>query len=188
MDVAPQFAAISLSVANSVAAISGALAPIVVGHILEAPHEDMPHWRTVFFLTSVITVVGWIFYAIFASGLRAKEFDATAGEEGTSPGQDGSGLHEAFKTLTPLRMRDTADSACARPSSTADGVWLGPSTLPGESRTPHGSDASAAAAQVAAGIVLQADESDPLLMADAAVAGGGHHPLASGSGVRARIV
>ena len=174
MDVAPQFAAISLSVANSVAAISGALAPIVVGHILESPHEDMLHWRAVFFLTSVITVVGWVFYAIFASGLRAKEFDALEGEDGSPPRRDGRGLHGAMKTLTPPRTRDNAESACALPVSTV-GAWHGPSTLQDVSGAQQGNDTPA---QVAAGIVLPADESDPLLMADAMVSGG----------VRARIV
>ena len=72
LDVAPQYASITLSIANTVASFSGVVAPIVVGHIINPPRDDIGHWQLAFFLSSVITVVGWAVYVWFVSGRLSK--------------------------------------------------------------------------------------------------------------------
>lgn len=72
LDVAPQYASITLAVANSFGALSGIVAPIVVGSIVNPPHDDIEHWREAFVLAAIVSIIGWVPYMIFGTGAYIK--------------------------------------------------------------------------------------------------------------------
>lgn len=75
LDVAPQHASITLAVANSVASLSGVLAPLVVGAIVNPPHDDLAHWRAAFAVSAAVSVCGWAVFLAFGEGARLPELD-----------------------------------------------------------------------------------------------------------------
>ncbi|XP_039248733.2 sialin-like isoform X1 [Styela clava] len=66
IEMAPAFAGIIYSFANTIATSSGFIAPQVAGGLLEL-HQDDPiqGWRSLFWLASVVIYVGCIFFLVF---------------------------------------------------------------------------------------------------------------------------
>ncbi len=52
IDVSPQYSGIILAISNTIATIPGIVAPIVIGDIVAAPHDDAGHWRLVFLIAA----------------------------------------------------------------------------------------------------------------------------------------
>ena len=71
-----QYAAMTLAVANSIAACAGIFVSLAVGRILDGDRQDMAHWRVVFFLSAVVEVCGWAFYMLYGSGRRVQGLSA----------------------------------------------------------------------------------------------------------------
>lgn len=44
--------------------MSGIVAPIVVGALVAAPHNDAAHWQVVFCMAAAINMVGWAVYVV----------------------------------------------------------------------------------------------------------------------------
>jgi len=57
LDLANNYAGTLLGFTNGLANIMGFLAPTIIGYIING-HDDLAHWQTVFFISSVVYVVG----------------------------------------------------------------------------------------------------------------------------------
>jgi len=68
LDIAPQFAGITLGMTNTMATLPGIIAPILVGDLVAPPHNDVSHWREAFLIASGISTFGFLFFYIFAKG------------------------------------------------------------------------------------------------------------------------
>jgi sugar phosphate permease len=68
LDIAPQFAGITLGMTNTMATLPGIIAPILVGDLVAPPHDDIVHWREAFLIASGISTFGFVFFFIFAKG------------------------------------------------------------------------------------------------------------------------
>ena len=55
LDVSPQYSGIILAISNTLATIPGIVAPIAIGDIVAAPHDDVVHWRLVFLIAAGMT-------------------------------------------------------------------------------------------------------------------------------------
>jgi sugar phosphate permease len=68
LDVSPQFAAVILAVSNTVATIPGFVAPILIGDLVNPPHNDVTHWRLVFFIAACFGITSFVSFACSARG------------------------------------------------------------------------------------------------------------------------
>jgi len=57
LDLANNYAGTLLGITNGLANIMGFLSPTIIGYIING-HDDLSHWQTVFFIASVVYVVG----------------------------------------------------------------------------------------------------------------------------------
>ena len=80
MDIVPQYAGLLLGLSNTIATLPGIAAPVIVGALVNPPHNDMPHWRAAFGLSAGISVLGWAVYVALARGTRQPELDVVADE------------------------------------------------------------------------------------------------------------
>lgn len=67
------------------------VSPMVLGHLIEQPHDDLAHWRAAFFLSSTVVLVGWALFAAFGSGARISQLDELDDERGLRGGQRAGG-------------------------------------------------------------------------------------------------
>jgi MFS family permease len=66
LDIAPQYAGVLLGFTNTAATLPGILAPILVGDLVAAPHNDVLHWQYAFLMASGIAAFGWLVFVVFA--------------------------------------------------------------------------------------------------------------------------
>ena len=90
LDIAPQFAGITLGMTNTMATLPGIIAPILVGDLVAPPHNDIVHWREAFLIASGISTFGFVFFFIFAKGeaLPELQIESTASEKNSSEIED----------------------------------------------------------------------------------------------------
>jgi len=81
LDIAPHIAGVLMGVGNTLATVSGIIAPIIVGALVAKPHDDAAHWRIAFALAAGIAVAGFLVFAACARGERQPELDFVLGEE-----------------------------------------------------------------------------------------------------------
>ncbi|XP_015604932.1 sialin isoform X2 [Cephus cinctus] len=68
LDIAPQHASVLMGIGNTFATIPGIVSPLLTGYIVSSGSAE--DWRTVFFISSGVYLVGAIIYGFFASGER----------------------------------------------------------------------------------------------------------------------
>jgi ACS family sodium-dependent inorganic phosphate cotransporter len=79
LDIAPQFAGVLMGITNTFGTMAGIISPQVTGLIVQ--NQDGAEWQIVFYIASVIYIIGAIVYWIWASGevqpwaIAAKEED-----------------------------------------------------------------------------------------------------------------
>jgi len=66
LDLAPAYAGTLLGITNAAANITGFVAPFITG-LLTDGHNDLAHWRTVFFLAAIVYSVGGTIFLIWGS-------------------------------------------------------------------------------------------------------------------------
>ncbi|XP_013195802.1 putative inorganic phosphate cotransporter isoform X2 [Amyelois transitella] len=79
LDLSPRFAGILMSFTNCLANLTGLLAPIVAGYIIEG-RPTQAQWRIVFYIAGGVYIFCATFYNIFGSGQR-QEWDNPAQDE-----------------------------------------------------------------------------------------------------------
>ena len=88
LDIAPHIAGVLMGVGNTLATVSGIIAPIIVGALVAAPHDDAAHWRIAFALAAGIAVAGFLVFAAFGRGELLPELafvDGGSGKHATQP-------------------------------------------------------------------------------------------------------
>jgi MFS family permease len=65
LDIAPHIAGILLGISNTLATIPGIVAPIIVGDLVAAPHDDAAHWRLAFAIAAAVAAAGFAVFAVF---------------------------------------------------------------------------------------------------------------------------
>jgi len=71
IDIASNYAGTLLGLTNCAANIMGFVAPAVTGYIVEG-HSDVPHWRMVFFIASLIYCLGNTVFLVFGTAKEQK--------------------------------------------------------------------------------------------------------------------
>ncbi|KAK2181869.1 hypothetical protein NP493_378g02034 [Ridgeia piscesae] len=66
VDIAPRYAGLLFGISNTAATLPGIIAPYTIGKI--TTNQTQAEWRTVFYLTAAIYVVGWVVYVLLAEG------------------------------------------------------------------------------------------------------------------------
>ncbi|KAK7862498.1 hypothetical protein R5R35_005921 [Gryllus longicercus] len=66
LDIAPQHASVLMGLSNTVATLPGIISPTVTGFLVQ--HHSAEEWKSVFYISSGIYLVGVIVYGLFASG------------------------------------------------------------------------------------------------------------------------
>ncbi|XP_045536709.1 putative inorganic phosphate cotransporter isoform X2 [Papilio machaon] len=79
LDISPRFAGILMSFTNCLANLTGLLAPIVAGYIIEG-RPTQAQWRIVFYIAGGVYIFCATFYNIFGSG-RRQEWDNPAEDD-----------------------------------------------------------------------------------------------------------
>lgn len=79
LDISPRFAGILMSFTNCLANLTGLLAPIVAGYIIEGK-PTQAQWRIVFYIAAGVYIFCATFYNVFGSG-RRQEWDNPAEDE-----------------------------------------------------------------------------------------------------------
>jgi len=57
--------------------LPGIIAPVVVGALVSAPHNDAAHWRIAFWISAAITVAGWLTF-VWLGSAELVDFHAAA--------------------------------------------------------------------------------------------------------------
>jgi len=65
LDIAPRYACVIMGLTNTVGTITGFLSPMMVGYI--TVNKEAEEWRTVFWVTFVIYVVGMLLFCLLMS-------------------------------------------------------------------------------------------------------------------------
>ena len=65
LDIAPHIAGILLGISNTLATVPGIVAPIIVGDLVAAPHDDAAHWRLAFAIAAAVAAAGFAVFAVF---------------------------------------------------------------------------------------------------------------------------
>jgi sugar phosphate permease len=68
LDVSPQFASVILAMSNTIATIPGFVAPILIGHLVNPPNNDVAHWRLVFLIAACFGITSFVTFACTARG------------------------------------------------------------------------------------------------------------------------
>ncbi|XP_013134112.1 PREDICTED: putative inorganic phosphate cotransporter isoform X1 [Papilio polytes] len=79
LDISPRFAGILMSFTNCLANLTGLLAPIVAGYIIEG-RPTQAQWRKVFYIAGGVYIFCATFYNVFGSG-RRQEWDNPAEDD-----------------------------------------------------------------------------------------------------------
>ncbi|KAL4705916.1 hypothetical protein ACJJTC_017498 [Scirpophaga incertulas] len=79
LDISPRFAGILMAFTNCLANLTGLLAPIVAGYIIEG-RPTQAQWRIVFYIAAGVYVFCATFYNVFGSG-RRQDWDNPAEDE-----------------------------------------------------------------------------------------------------------
>ncbi|KPI98665.1 Putative inorganic phosphate cotransporter [Papilio xuthus] len=79
LDISPRFAGILMSFTNCLANLTGLLAPIVAGYIIEG-RPTQAQWRIVFYIAGGVYIFCATFYNLFGSGQR-QEWDNPAEDD-----------------------------------------------------------------------------------------------------------
>lgn len=79
LDISPRFAGILMAFTNCLANLTGLLAPIVAGYIIEG-RPTQAQWKIVFYIAGGVYIFCATFYNIFGSGRRL-EWDNPADDE-----------------------------------------------------------------------------------------------------------
>ncbi|GLH15797.1 Vesicular glutamate transporter 3, partial [Gryllus bimaculatus] len=66
LDIAPQHASVLMGLSNTVATLPGIISPTVTGFLVQ--HHSAEEWKSVFYISSGIYLVGVVVYGLFASG------------------------------------------------------------------------------------------------------------------------
>jgi len=67
IDIAPDFAGVIMGISNSVGAVAGVLAPLLIGLIVKSGTEG--EWRLVFYVCAIIMILGTLVYLFLADGV-----------------------------------------------------------------------------------------------------------------------
>lgn len=76
LDISPRFAGILMAFTNCLANLTGLLAPIIAGYIIEG-NPSQAQWRKVFYIAGGVYIFAATFYNIFGAG-RRQEWDNPA--------------------------------------------------------------------------------------------------------------
>uniref|UniRef100_A0A914WUR0 Major facilitator superfamily (MFS) profile domain-containing protein n=1 Tax=Plectus sambesii TaxID=2011161 RepID=A0A914WUR0_9BILA len=89
VDIAPRFAGTLFGISNTVATISGIVAPFIAASL--TPNKTILQWRLVFIITGAILIFGSLFYALLGSGELQlwAEIPTEAGSEQTETQRGG---------------------------------------------------------------------------------------------------
>ncbi|OWR51480.1 inorganic phosphate co-transporter, partial [Danaus plexippus plexippus] len=79
LDVSPRFAGILMAFTNCLANLTGLLAPIIAGYIIEG-NPSQAQWKKVFYIAGGVYIFCATFYNIFGSG-RRQDWDNPAEDE-----------------------------------------------------------------------------------------------------------
>ncbi|XP_071442476.1 vesicular glutamate transporter 1-like [Hetaerina americana] len=85
LDIAPQHASVLMGLSNTVATLPGIISPAITGYIVQ--NKTAAEWKIVFYISSIIYLLGAVFYGTFASG----ELQPWAQVEEGAPKSDGRG-------------------------------------------------------------------------------------------------
>lgn len=66
VDFAPAFAGVLFGITNTLAAVTGMTAPLLVGHL--TPDNTSDQWRNVFYVCAGFDIFGTVIFGVFASG------------------------------------------------------------------------------------------------------------------------
>jgi len=80
-DVAPSNAGVLYGVSNTLATLSGIIAPALIGHIL-GENAGITQWRTVFLISASILTGGALVFSVAASGELQPELDGCESQHG----------------------------------------------------------------------------------------------------------
>ncbi|KAJ2948913.1 hypothetical protein O0L34_g5846 [Tuta absoluta] len=79
LDISPRFAGILMAFTNCSANLTGLMAPIIAGYIIEG-RPTQAQWRIVFYIAAAVYIFCATFYNLFGSGVR-QEWDNPADDE-----------------------------------------------------------------------------------------------------------
>lgn len=124
LDVAPRFASITLAYANTVASLSGIVAPLAVGAIINPPFNDAAHWRVSFALSAVVAVCGCALFAAFGEGEAVGEFSLVDKNQKAQISQL-SALHGSVGASSQARCLEETPCLGQTDETQLDGLELG---------------------------------------------------------------
>ncbi|XP_071142339.1 sialin-like [Mytilus edulis] len=78
LDIAPQYASVTMGISNTFATIPGIISPLLTGAIV-TQKTDVGQWQIVFYIAAAIYLLGAVFYGIFATGNRQKWAEVPTG-------------------------------------------------------------------------------------------------------------
>ncbi|XP_076084936.1 sialin-like [Mytilus galloprovincialis] len=77
LDIAPQYASVTMGISNTFATIPGIISPLLTGAIIQ--NTDVGLWQILFYIDAAIYLLGAVFYGIFATGNRQKWAEVPTG-------------------------------------------------------------------------------------------------------------
>ncbi|RVE44694.1 hypothetical protein evm_010652 [Chilo suppressalis] len=107
LDISPRFAGILMAFTNCLANLTGLLAPIVAGYIIEG-RPTQAQWRIVFYIAGGVYIFCATFYNIFGSGKR-QEWDNPADDEANAKkAADKKAIKQEKKAAKNQNLAETA--------------------------------------------------------------------------------
>lgn len=98
LDIAPHLAGLLLGISNTLATIPGIVAPIIVGDLVAAPHDDAAHWQIAFAIAAGVAVTGFVVFAAFgrADPIPELAFGPADADDDAGSARGGEGARAAL--------------------------------------------------------------------------------------------
>ena len=96
LDIAPHIAGILLGISNTLATIPGIVAPIIVGDLVAAPHDDAAHWRLAFAIAAAVAAAGFAVFAVFGRAEPLPELAFGPSDADRADAATADGAHAAL--------------------------------------------------------------------------------------------
>ena len=99
---AARLAGLLLGISNTLATIPGIVAPIIVGDLVAAPHDDAAHWQIAFAIAAGVAVAGFLVFAAFGRAEPIPELAfGPADADGEAAGKAGDAEGARAALLAP---------------------------------------------------------------------------------------
>lgn len=104
LDLSPNYAGSLMAITNGVGAITGILAPYVVGVL--TPNATLLEWRIVFWISFAVFAASTVVYTIWASG-ETQAFNNPNQMNGIESGENGKKLADDTVKMETLSIENT---------------------------------------------------------------------------------